>query len=208
MISSKKGHRLEDIKDYNNAIRHFDEAIATDPGNYNAYYGKGIALTNLGRNREAIKYFDKAIELNPDKNFYISSHKINALKTLKQYDKALKCFDDTCRSEINFSTRQNSTILNKNFRLYENVLNNYEKTKRKNLLKINYSEHYFKKGMFLLDLKNYHVAVKCFDKAIELDSDFADAYFYKAKVLKILKYPREAQICFEKARELNEIIEE
>ena len=33
---------------------------------YLAYFGKGEALYRLGRNDEAIKYFDKAISADPD----------------------------------------------------------------------------------------------------------------------------------------------
>jgi Flp pilus assembly protein TadD len=46
-------------------------------------------------------------------------------------------------------------------------------------------------------------AVKYFDKAIEIDPDYADAWEYKGNALDILGRSPEAAICYGKASELH-----
>jgi tetratricopeptide (TPR) repeat protein len=53
---------------------------------------KGLALYNLGKHEEAIKWYDKALEIEPndDKAWY---NKGLALDKLTKYEDARKCFD-------------------------------------------------------------------------------------------------------------------
>ena len=59
---------------------------------HKAWYNKGIALDDLGRYEEAIKAYDKAIELKPDyqKAWY---NKGIALRKLYSYEEALEAFN-------------------------------------------------------------------------------------------------------------------
>ena len=63
---------------------------------------KGLALHNLGKYDEAIKYCDKAIEINP--NFaWAWINKGNALFELGKYDEAVKCYDKAIEIDPNFA---------------------------------------------------------------------------------------------------------
>ena len=57
-----------------------------------AWYNKGTILGKLGRSREAIECFDKALEINPD-NAYAWYNKGTILGKLGKYKQAKKCFD-------------------------------------------------------------------------------------------------------------------
>lgn len=48
------------------AIRHYDEALKTDPNNVNAYNNRGVSYARMGENDRAISDFTKAIQLNPE----------------------------------------------------------------------------------------------------------------------------------------------
>ena len=48
------------------AIELFDKAIKCDETNYEAYYYRGCAYSNNYRNEQALKDWNKAIELKPD----------------------------------------------------------------------------------------------------------------------------------------------
>jgi tetratricopeptide (TPR) repeat protein len=55
-------------------------------------YNKGSALNNLGKYKEAIEYYDKALEIDP--KFALTLYnKGNALYHLGKYNEAIECYD-------------------------------------------------------------------------------------------------------------------
>ena len=54
---------LNDLRHCNEAIVAFEQAIRLDPDNASAYFGKGTALNNLGKSREAERAYEKARQL-------------------------------------------------------------------------------------------------------------------------------------------------
>jgi len=47
------------------AMKRFNQAWLLDPSNADAYYGFGFLVAGQGKNDEAIKFYKKALELNP-----------------------------------------------------------------------------------------------------------------------------------------------
>jgi len=70
MPSKKIDKKLEQGKerlnseDFEGSLVFFNEVINSDPKNEDAYYFKGFSLIQLGKYEDAIKNFDKALELN------------------------------------------------------------------------------------------------------------------------------------------------
>ena len=60
-----EGVKLHYAKDYNGAIKLYDEAIQLNPNFAEAYIGRNV-YRNLGQYERAIQDYDKAIELNPN----------------------------------------------------------------------------------------------------------------------------------------------
>jgi tetratricopeptide (TPR) repeat protein len=56
------------------------------------WYGKGLIFNKLGKYGEALEFFEKALELDPD-NAETWYEKGLSLKKLKQYQEALKSFN-------------------------------------------------------------------------------------------------------------------
>ncbi|MDI6718203.1 MAG: tetratricopeptide repeat protein [Methanomicrobiales archaeon] len=50
---------------YKSAVECFDQVIAADPANPQAFFGKGRCLNKMGFFESAIAYFDRALELDP-----------------------------------------------------------------------------------------------------------------------------------------------
>ena len=65
------------------------------------------------------------------------------------------------------------------------------------------AEQLFQEGLRHLKSRQYHEAVRCFDKAIEIDSKFAPAWSKKGYALKELGNYEEAVRCFDKAIEID-----
>jgi len=58
-------------------------ALNINPDYIEAWHWKGVALYNQGNYEEAIKCFDKALEINPDYSKSLNG-KVEALKTLEE----------------------------------------------------------------------------------------------------------------------------
>lgn len=72
---------------FEDAIKCYDKAIEIDPCFDEAWYAKGVCLSNLQRFNESIECYDKAIELNPQ-NGLAYYQKSKALIGLQRYDDA------------------------------------------------------------------------------------------------------------------------
>ncbi len=90
-----------DKENYEEALKHFERAIAEDPKNDGAWFQKGYCLGELSNYAEAIEAYDKAIRLKPD--FYGAHlNKGNALGNLGRYDEAIEAYDEAIRLKPDF----------------------------------------------------------------------------------------------------------
>ena len=134
-----KGSNLSNIGEYDEAMKIFDEVEKKCEKYDNCEtisMKKGITLSKIGKSKEAIKHFNKALELNPkDADAYISQG--NAYRKLKQYEKeqedykkALELDPNLVEAMLNFSE---SYILTKNYvgahEMAEKALNIAEESK-------------------------------------------------------------------------------
>lgn len=87
-----QGYAAYKDRRYDEAIKIFDQAIATDPGCYQAYSYKGAALAFKGDYRQALAALDRAIALKPDyEDAYFN--KAISLELAGSYDEALANYD-------------------------------------------------------------------------------------------------------------------
>jgi tetratricopeptide (TPR) repeat protein len=94
----EQGYQYYNGRQYDKAIDLFDQVIARDPGHYQAYTVKGIALCYSGRFDEGMGNIDKALELKPD---YGSArfNKALAYELYAQYEPALYWYEQTIAVE-------------------------------------------------------------------------------------------------------------
>jgi DnaJ family protein C protein 3 len=53
-------------RQFSDALTHFHAAVEGDPNNYQIYYKRALVFMALGKYHQALKDFDKVIELKPD----------------------------------------------------------------------------------------------------------------------------------------------
>ncbi len=92
-------------REYVKAIENYDRALELDPKYLDAWYNKGLALSNLKKYEEALTCYDRALELDP-KYLEAWNNKGQLLKQLGRKDEAEKCFQKAKElREIENSTR-------------------------------------------------------------------------------------------------------
>lgn len=98
-----EGWKLWDKKDFNGAVKLFDEAIELNPNNAEAWGGRGTAYYNLKQYDRAIQDYNTAIELNPNYSGYYKSRG-RAYNHLKQYEQAIQDFNKVIRINPNLAS--------------------------------------------------------------------------------------------------------
>jgi tetratricopeptide (TPR) repeat protein len=93
-----KGQALLNLQQADNALACFDEIIALDSTNAEAFVKKGIALERLGRLDDAINSYDRAIALDDSMTMaYLS--KGGVFNRLERYGEALQCYEQALRAQ-------------------------------------------------------------------------------------------------------------
>ncbi len=156
----------------------------------------GFVLFDLGKYQEAIRYYDKAIKLNPRDTIAYMGKGI-ALYYLGKYQEAISCYDKA----IELDPKNTEVYYNKALALdklgkYQEAISCYDKAIE---LDPKNTEVYSGKGFTLSDLGKYQEAISCFDKAIELDPKNTRAYFSKGYALFHLGQYQEAIKYYDKA---------
>lgn len=179
MAWNYKGVALDDLKDYEGAIKCYNKAIRIDSNFYLAWNNKGVAFDSLAANKKdlgmyktAIGCYNEVIKANPteieDLLAATWSNKGEALNHLGKHERAFECFNE-------------SLSLNPNF-----------------IKAWNY------KGLSLCNLKKYNDAIKCYDEGIKQDNSYIWLYVNKGRALNNMDYHLKAIECFDKALSLND----
>lgn len=198
-ITSQNIHKLNTLLKQEEDFESFDKTSKIVLNSTRELINKGIELSDLNRNKEAIDFYDRALELNP-KLIEAWYRKGNALFFLKIYERAIECFDKTIELEPNYTNAWgNKGVALAQLKKYEESIECYDKVIE---LEPKLAEAWYKKGIVLNDIKKYWKAIDCFNKAIGLDQKDTNAWCDKGNALSNLNRHEEAIDCFNKAIEL------
>ena len=181
------------------ALSYCEEALKAAPEFAEAWGTKGIALIQLGRYREAVTYFDRALEL--DESSVDWNGKGLALSRMDLPEEALVCYERA----IKLAPRLVEAWTNKG-----DVLSQLGKNKEAvaccdKALKISPGDTFtwVMKGDLLAKLGNYDGSLACYDKALEIDRKYAVAWSKKGIALAEMKMHDEAINCYDRVLEID-----
>ncbi len=170
------------------SIDEFSSKIEAQPGNADVWFGRAIDYMLVQDFSEAIKDFNKVVELDPT---YIMAYFNRAVVRYKQliYDMSqVTSADEQTMSvgSMSFKMGQGapkvsmsdavSAGVNDKKRAYEHemITRDYDMVIR---LNPNFVYAYFNRGNLRCVQRDFRAAIQDYDEAIKRDSDFAEAYF-------------------------------
>jgi tetratricopeptide (TPR) repeat protein len=84
----EKVHKSYDKGDFDEGLRHLD-VILKDRNFIGALYNKALFLEKLGKHKEAIEWFNKILDIDPN-NVFVLSSKGSALVKIEQTEQAIE----------------------------------------------------------------------------------------------------------------------
>lgn len=179
-----KGQILAKMQRYEEALAVFDEALKVAPHFAVCLYSKGAALACIGRDQEALEYFEKcfndpqhaqralnlAIHLYfQHENYQAAAEAIEKLWFLGNYSEELFSKWTLCADRL-----KSSAILGKIEAVFEKIGNPGQ------TILINY-------GRALLSVGNHELALECFQKSLIQNPNESNAYFNAGDVLYLME---------------------
>ncbi len=204
----QRGGQLWRLARDQEAIKAFDEAIKqNDPDNvYLAWYGKGLALGYLGKYQTAIEAFQQAINTLPKredlKNFHSSILQQQSVvyRYLENYEQALTVINQAISLVPNNPNHYNEkwSVLSE--------LKRYDEGLAAITQAINLAPRaawYYNRGILYYNQQKYKLALADFNKAIDLNRNFAKAYENRGNLYRRQQKYELALADYNKAIELN-----
>lgn len=161
---------------------------------------KGAALSILGRTKEALACFDKALEILPRMDAAWLNKGV-AFEKLGREKEALECYETAI--EINPNTALawfNRGIVYQNQEALEEALASYD---RALILDPLHDAAWLNKGVILRKLLRSQEAVVCYDKALAINAQSAVAWYNRGYALRQLGRTQEEVYCYERALALD-----
>lgn len=188
------------LKDYNQAVVGYSEAIRLEPKFVNAYVNRGVVYSILDNKEEAVSDFSTAINLNPQYPFSYVDRGF-ALLELKDYDRAFEDFNKAIQLDPRFSLsyygRGNAAQRKKQF---DQAIVDFSKSIE---LDSSFICAYNNRGGTFISVKKYDQAIADYSKIIQLNPQFYSAYTNRGLVYVLLNQYDQAVLDFEKAIQLN-----
>ncbi|MFZ4500709.1 MAG: tetratricopeptide repeat protein [Burkholderiaceae bacterium] len=164
-------------------------AERTCPNDFNVVHTLGVIFGIEGNPESAIKYFRKAVDLNPTYNlghFNLGralAETGNDLAAIKHHKTAIALKPDHPEAWLNFGKSS------QNLRNFDDALDCFDQA---TCLNPGYAEAWTNKGVVLYELRRFDEALVHYDHAISLKPDYAEAWSNKGVVLYELRRFEEA----------------
>jgi tetratricopeptide (TPR) repeat protein len=157
---------------YDEAINHYNSVI-NDPSHRAAWNNKGKSLTNLGKFDEAIKCYDRALEIDPNYAF-AWNYKGITLYELRKYDEAIKSYDKAINIDPNYAFAWSGKgEIHFDLCEFTKALTCFEKALGINQ---NYARAWSRKGQCLEKLGQKEESIECYRRALEIYPDDPDGW--------------------------------
>ena len=175
-----QGNQLYTQGKYSEALSSYEKAILNASDSFDAWYGKGEALSMLRRYEDALIAYDEALEYNA-RSAYAWNNRGRVQWTLNQFSEAFNSFTKATELMPNYYQawyNRGYTALH-NLDDYQNALDSFGKATQ---LESNYAA-WHEKAYTLYKMKRYRTALEAIERAIQLKPDFAYSWLIKGIIL-------------------------
>jgi protein O-GlcNAc transferase len=187
---------LKDLGRFDEAIVHFERAIALAPAFADAQFGYGTALHFANRSEDALGPFEKAIALHP--NFVAAlNNRGLALAKLKRFTEALASYDKALAIQPSFGEAHNNRgNALKALMRFDDALASFDNAIA---ARPDSAEAHCNRGNVLVRLERFDDALASFDRAIAVRPQFAEAHRGRGDALANLNRFGDALASFDRA---------
>lgn len=167
------GYKLLDENKTADAKQNFEKAIKMNPKEASAYFGMALTSRVNGEKESALSYFQKALDLDPKNEEYISAY--NDFKSsLSEGDLDKMVSENSENKELEYATLVAKADSLFSAKKYKQALEPYEKALK---LRPDNKEIMLKIGNIYKNNKDLVKASEYYKKGIELDEKYTDAWF-------------------------------
>lgn len=179
-IFFKRAFALKKLRQTQEALEDYDQAIQLQPDFVDVHIGKGVTLYELGRYREALENFRRASELKPDfTRAYVLAGLM--LRLTGDFEQSIEQLDRAIQLSPRFpDAYYNRGLVRSDMREYERAIEDFSTAI---VLNDTYKDAFISRGLAHMDLKQYDSAIQDFDRAIALDPQCAEAYGHRGQAL-------------------------
>lgn len=173
-------------KEYEEALRAFNNVIRYDSMNALAWHDRGSLLRILGRPKAGMQSIRKAIRLNPYQALFYANL-ASAFKEINEYDSAIWAYNRALEldSANHIFLNSRGTVKAK-LEDYQGAIEDYSAALR---IKTDYPFAWNNRGNAYYHLRAYQDAVRDYDLAILLDPDYAKAFLNRGISRQLLRDP-------------------
>jgi tetratricopeptide (TPR) repeat protein len=190
---------------FKQAITWFDRALDRDPGSVQAYIGKGLALKNLGRDKEALACYNAAVEIGAGRGDALHARARKQPAPGKPagagsgagaggYPPAAEPVD-----LVSADAWYGKAVSYAAGGEFVKAVDCFDKALA---ISPGNVDAWINRGRALGKLGNHVKALESFDRALALLPDDAGAWYYKGMSLVLLRKIPDAYACFEKVLQL------
>ncbi|WP_414623086.1 tetratricopeptide repeat protein [Calothrix sp. CCY 0018] len=196
-----RGDKLIELKDYQEAITAYDQAININPNYSRAWYHRGIALRQLKKYEKAIASYDQVIKIKPD-DYQAWYSRGLVLDELDRNQEAISSFDRAIEIKPDYHQAwyYRGLVFN-NSGKYDDAFQSFDRAVQ---ITPNYQQAWISRGAALNKLEKFYDAITSFDKAIQIRQASSEAWNGRGWALKNLERNEEAIAAFDKAIQIKQ----
>lgn len=187
------------LKDYEKTMFNLKQAILLDKLNPTAYFLRGWALKEQGDTINAVKDYQKAVELKPD--YEQAYEELGVLYSIKGDPLAVEYLNSTINiNPKNYSAMYVLALFYQEHNAIAQALETYQKLLD---IKPDHADALHNVGYInLVEKQDCDIAIECFNSAIKVDSLFWQAYLSRGEAYEKKGDMEKAKADFQKAEEL------
>lgn len=181
------------------ALQGYDQALAMDANQFDAWHLRGVALHQSGQSEQAVPTIQRALQLRPTDAAALSNLGL-ALRALKRHDEALQAYDRALQAVPQFAQAWgNRGNLLRDMGCGTAALASFERAVAANP---QLASAWHGLGLARGDAAHWAPSLEAFDRALAIQPDYAVAWMDRGNTLRALDRFDEALQSYERSLEL------